>query len=68
MKDKSIDSFYCFCPIHNNKLQGVMVCTIPMNTDAAERKYKQPTTEVGEWCCDTVVQLLLEGKKDEELA
>ncbi len=42
--------------------------TIPTNDDAAERKDKQPTAEEDERRCDAVAQLLLEGKKGEELA
>jgi len=47
--------------------KDVMDGTIPMNDDA-KRRDKQPTTEEDEWRCDTVAQLLLEGKKGEELA
>ena len=59
---------YRFRPVHKKK-QGVPDSDIPSNDDPAnKRKEKQPTTEEDERRCDAVAQLLLEGKKGEELA
>jgi len=59
---------YRFRPVHKKK-QGVADDTTPPLDDPAnKRKEKQPTTEEDERRCDAVAQLLLEGKKGEELA
>ncbi|KAI8974814.1 hypothetical protein BD414DRAFT_497566 [Trametes punicea] len=54
---------YRFRPVHNKKKKAEAAAA-----DAAKRKEKLPTPPAEEERCEAVAQLLLEGKKGEELA
>jgi hypothetical protein len=59
---------YRFRPVHKKKQGAADDIVPPLDDPANKRKEKQPTTEEDERRCDAVAQLLLEGKKGEELA
>ncbi len=62
---------YRFRPVHNkNKhlARGANNASAAANADDSRRREKAPTTLEDERRCDEVAQLLLEGKKGEELA
>ena len=67
-KHKAIYPLYRFRPVHKKK-QGVSDDAVPPLDDPANKwKKKQPKTEEDERRCDATAQLLLEGKKGEEIA
>ncbi|KIM36997.1 hypothetical protein M413DRAFT_448734 [Hebeloma cylindrosporum] len=69
-KHKALYPTYRFRPVHKKNKGSALDPSIPSFDDPAvsKRKEKQPTTAEDERRCDAVAQLLLEGKKGEELA
>ena len=67
-KHKAMYPLYRFRPVHKKKQGAADDVAPPLDDPANKRKEKQPTTEEDERRCDAVAQLLLEGKKGEELA